>query len=306
MALAFALALPALAPNLLVLVACALLFGAVSGFLDVSMNGHASEVERRWGAAIMSSFHGAFSLGGLTGATLGGLIATAGAGPVGQLATAGVLVGILAVASSFGLGAGSRSEPHEAGLAWPERAAWALCAIALFCLMVEGAMADWTAVYLVTVVKVSAGAAASGYAAFSVAMTAGRLTGDAVVRKLGPRLVIAAGGAVAALGLVASVAVPSFVPATVGFALVGIGLANVAPTVFSAAGRFGKTPSAGMAMVVSLGYAGFISGPPLIGGIASVFSLRVALGFLAVIAAGVAVTGLQMRAAAPRSSRPPA
>lgn len=297
LALALAMALPAFAGSLWTLVALSLVFGLANGFLDVSMNGHASEVERRWGNAIMSSFHGAFSLGGLTGAVLGGAIAGAGFGPVDQLILPATLVAVLAIGAAVRLGAGSRSKPHETGLAWPVRAAWGLCAIALFCLMVEGAMADWSAVYLATVVKVSQGAAASGYAAFSIAMTIGRLTGDHIVRRLGARPVVIGGGAIAALGLAASVAFPAFVPATAGFALVGLGLSNIAPTVFSAAGRFGRTPAAGMAMVVSVGYIGFISGPPLIGAIAALTDLRFAIGFLVAVAAGVVVSGFWTRTA---------
>jgi MFS family permease len=296
-ALAVAIALPAFAASLPMLVAFAFLFGITGGFLDVSMNGHASEVERRWGSAIMSSFHGAFSLGGLGGATLGGVIAGAGFGPLGQLTIAAAVTGATTVLAGLNLGPGSKSEPENTGLVWPERAVWALCLIALFCLLIEGAMADWTAVYLTTVANVSAGTAAAGYAAFSVTMTVGRLTGDQVVRRLGPRVVMVGGGLIAALGLAASVAAPALVPATVGFALVGLGLSNITPTVFSAAGRFGRTPAAGMAMVVSCGYVGFISGPPLIGAIASIFSLRIALGTLVLIAAAVIVSGARVRTA---------
>lgn len=297
--LALGTVLPALAGNLGALIGLSFLFGVSMGFLDVSMNGHASEVERRWGRAIMSSFHGAFSLGGLAGATLGGLIAAAGLGPMAQLGIPAAMIGCLVVVAAFGLGPGARSEAHETGLAWPERAAWGLCVVALLCLLVEGAMGDWSAVYLATIVRVSDAAAASGYAAFSIAMTFGRLVGDQVVRRLGPRPVVIGGGAVAAAGLALSVAVPEFMPATVGFATVGLGLSNVAPTVFSAAGRFGRTPAAGIAMVVGLGYLGFISGPPLIGAVASLFDLRIALAFLVACAAAMVTAAFWMRTAPP-------
>lgn len=300
LALAVSTALPAFAQSLPQLVGCCALFGLTIGFLDVAMNGHASEVEQRWGRAIMSSFHGAFSLGGLIGAVLGGLLATAGFGSVGQLGLPAIIVGCLASASAPGLGPGSRSGAHEGGLAWPERAAWSLCAVAFVCLIVEGAVADWSAVYLATVANVAQGAAATGFAAFSVAMTLGRLTGDQIVRWLGARIVVAGGGVLAAFGLALSVAFPSFLPATFGFALVGLGLANMAPTVFSAAGRFGRTPAAGLGMVVSFGYVGFISGPPLIGTVATAFDLRTALGVLVAVAAVLAPLGWWMRTAPDR------
>jgi hypothetical protein len=122
-------------------------------------------------------------------------------------------------------------------------------------------------------------------------MTIGRLGGDPLIRRLGARPVVIGGGAVAALGLASGVIYPDFIPATLGFALVGIGLSNVTPAVFSAAGRFGRTSAAGIAAVVSVGYAGFISGPPLIGAIASLSNLRVALGCLVVVALGVVLSG---------------
>ena len=300
LALAVTTVLPAFAQSLPQLFGFCALFGLTIGFLDVAMNGHASEVEQRWGQAIMSSFHGAFSLGGLIGAALGGLLATAGFGTVGQLGLPAILVGCLALASVPGLGAGSRSSAGESGLAWPERAAWGICAVAFLCLIVEGAVADWSAVYLATVVNVAQGAAASAFAAFSVAMTIGRLTGDQIVRWLGARLVVTGGGVLAAVGLGVAVAFPSFAPATIGFALVGLGLANVAPTVFSAAGRFGRSPAAGLGMVVSFGYVGFISGPPFIGSVATAFDLRTALGLLVVVTAVIAPLGFWMRMAPDR------
>lgn len=302
LALAGIMTLPPLVANLWQFTAVAVLFGLAFGFTDVSLNGHASEVERRWGKAIMSSFHGAFSLGGLAGAALGGLLATQGFGPTGQMMIPAALVGCLVIGAAIGLGPGSSGERRKASAAGSVNSTWVLAFIALFGLMIEGAMVDWSAIYLATVVRVSEGAAAAGFAIFSVTMSIGRLTGDYAVRAIGARLTVIGGGAVAALGLALVVAFPAFVPVNLGFALVGLGLSNVTPTVFSAAGRLGPTPAAGMARVVSLGYVGFISGPPLIGGIASVFDLRVGLGILVIAAAGVAVSGFGMRTAAKRAA----
>lgn len=274
--------------------AAGVLFGVAFGFTDVSVNGHASEVERRWGQAIMSSFHGAFSLGGLGGATLGGFLAAQGFGPIGQMTIPAVIVGCMVLGAATGLGPGSKGDRRKASFVGSVNPTWVLAFIALFALMIEGAMVDWSAIYLATVVRVSEGASAAGFAIFSVTMSVGRLTGDYAVRAIGDRLTVTGGGAVAALGLAVVVAFPAFVPVSIGFALVGLGLSNVTPTVFSAAGRLGPTPAAGMARVASLGYVGFISGPPLIGGIASVFDLRAGLGLLVIAAAGVAVSGFGM------------
>lgn len=293
--LACMMAVIPLATTLWQFVGIVVLFGLTFGFTDVAVNGHASEVERRWGMAIMSSFHGAFSLGGLAGAAAGGLLATKGFGPEGQMMIPAAIVACLAMVAVLGLGTGSTSRSRQTRLVGSADSAWVLAFIALFGLMIEGAMVDWSAIYLTTIVRVSEGAAAAGFAVFSVTMSVGRLTGDHAVRVLGARLTVVGGGAIAALGLAIIVALPAFVPANIGFALVGVGLSNVTPTVFSAAGRLGPTPSAGMARVVSLGYLGFISGPPLIGGVASVFDLRVGIGLLVVAAAGVAISGFGMR-----------
>lgn len=296
-AIAFAIlaSLPAWAGSLPLLVAFAALFGLANGLLDVSMNSHASDVERRWGAAIMSSFHGAFSLGGLVGAVIGGALLAMGLGPAGEMTVAGSLNLVLALLAFPALGRGVQPDAHEAGLAWPGRAAWGLCAIAFCCLMLEGAVADWSAIYLTTVARLSEAAAASGYAAFSVAMMAGRFAGDVVVRHLGRRAVVVGGTALALAGIALSAAVPEGVAATLGFLLVGLGLSNVVPVVFSAAARTGRTAAAGIAAVASCGYVGFIGGPPLIGAVADATSLRAAFGCMILIALAAVIAGLRSR-----------
>jgi fucose permease len=280
--------LPPLAGALPSLIGLAAVFGVANGLFDVSINGHASEVERRWGAPIMSSFHGAFSLGGLIGATAAGLLIGAGLPPATTVAIlAGTNLAIVAAALPH-LGPGSRSEPEEAGLSWPNPAVLTLSAIGFCCLIIEGAMADWSGIYLATVVHVSDAVSATGYAAFSITMMVGRFAGDWVVRHLGAGPIVLWGSLIAGLGVAISVAFPALLPASLGFLLVGAGLSNVVPAVFSAAGRFGQTPSAGIAAVAGIGYSGFICGPPIIGAVASWTDLRVALGSMILIAlAGV-------------------
>ena len=302
LALCVSLPLPALASRLDELAGLSFLFGAANGFLDISMNSHASDLERRWGLAIMSSFHGAFSIGGLTGSVIGGTLLGMGLDSFQMLAVIAALQLAVVLTVSLHIGQGSKSEAEGLGLAWPSKALWGLCAIAVLGLMVEGAMGDWSAIYLVTIVHVSDGLSAFGYAGFSVAMMIGRLSGDRVVRRRGTRPVVVGGTLLAAAGLALAVAVPSLATATLGFTMVGLGLSNVTPAVFSAAGRFGRTPAAGIAAVVGIGYAGFITGPPIIGAIASATSLRGGLGFLVVIALGAAASGLIFKWAPKRSS----
>ncbi|MDX7951442.1 MFS transporter, partial [Lichenihabitans sp. Uapishka_5] len=193
------------------------------------------------------------------------------------------------------LGPGMRPEAHEAGLAWPARAAWGLCAIAFCCLMLEGAVADWSAIYLAGEAHLSDAMAAGGYAGFSVAMLTGRFAGDGVVRRFGRRRIVIGGSLMAFVGLGLSVALPDGPAGIGGFLLVGLGLSNVVPVVFSAAARTGRTAAAGIAAVASCGYGGFIGGPPVIGAIAGATTLRTALGCLLVVALVSLLAGLRTR-----------
>lgn len=287
-----ALMLPPLAGSLWQFVGLAFVVGLSTGTLEVVMNGHAGHIEQRWNGPIMSSFHGAFSLGGLAGAGFGGLLAASGWSVAGQL---WIPVGLAALLDLVALPALGHGQPRRQGgltLAWPTRATYALCVIVLFCFIIEGAMADWSAVYLSSVGGSTVAVAATGYAAFSICMAGGRFIGDRIVAILGPRRVVAGGGVLAMLGLGLAVACPGAVTASLGFAMVGIGLSNVAPVAYSAAARTGTSVASGIATVATVGFVGFLSGPPLIGGIASVAGLRVAIGCLVLAGGAVALLGV--------------
>ncbi|MGO9418660.1 MFS transporter [Roseiarcus sp.] len=287
------LLLPALAGNLAALAGAVFVLGVANGLLDVNMNGYASRVEGRWGAAIMSSFHAAFSAGGIVGAALGlGLARTGAAGMLGAAAA-------LALALLFwawpALRDGEAAPAPPAGFARPIRAALPLCAIAALFMICEGAMADWTGVYLADVVRAPQALAAIGYAAFSAAMVAGRLAGDGAVRALGRARVVGGGAALAAAGLTLAVAVPGLGSSSIGFALVGLGLSNGVPAVFSAAAGLTASPAVGVAMAATAGYAGFLGGPVAIGAVAEGFGLRIALAALIALAAAAALTARALR-----------
>ena len=264
---AASLLLPAFAPTAATLGAAAFAMGAANGLLDVTMNGCASGVERRWGAAIMSSFHAAWSAGGLVGAAVGGALVEFGA--TWTLCVAAALVAALdALAWTSLQDVDAPAIEPEAGTraADPRRAA-ALVA-AFLCMMCEGAMADWTGVYLAEAADVAQATASIGFAAFSATMVAGRLIGDGAVRAWGRARVVRWGAILSACGLALAVVDPRLVPATIGFALVGVGLSNVVPSLFSAAAGLTPVPAAGVAMVATAGYAGLLSGPVVIGAIA--------------------------------------
>ena len=264
------------------------LLGAFGGALDVAMNAHGVYVEDQYQRAIMSSFHGMFSVGGLVGAGVAGGLLALGWTPAQHTALmAVVLLGL----TIFALRNLLPPEPQVADddataaplFALPrERTMVLLAALACFVFMTEGAMADWATVYLEAMPNTSASLAAFGFAAFSLTMAVGRLTGDAVIRALGRVAVVRWGSALGLSGvLVASLSTGPFL-AIVGFALVGLGLANVVPILFSAAGYLSpRAPAQGIAAVTTAGYFGFLVGPPVIGLLAKMITLSGAFQLLA-------------------------
>jgi MFS family permease len=280
-AFAVALFLPGLATGLTYLVAASLLAGASNGAMDVSMNTNATVVERVWGVPIMSSFHAFYSLGGLVGAAASGLLIGAGFDIVPTLLLSCLGMGLLFAAISFWTLDETERAAEGHRFAWPRGSITGLAVLTLLCLLVEGAMADWTAIYLQTVTGASLEKAVAGFAAFSLTMTICRFMGDIVVRRLGRIRTIRLGGLLAALGITLAMAVPQPLPAMIGFALVGLGLANTVPVLFSTAGETkGMPPSMGVAMVATLGYAGLLLGPPLIGFGGDLIGLRPTLSLL--------------------------
>ncbi|MBB6097977.1 MFS family permease [Deinobacterium chartae] len=285
--LLFCAALPllAVAPSLALLVLTLALFGALNGAMDVAMNAHGVEVEARYGRPILSSFHGMFSLGGLIGAGIGALVAGAGITTEVHFAAAAVLLeaALLLVALRL-LPTPPAHRPGDSVFALPSRSLLGFGIIAFCASMTEGSMADWSAVYLRDTLGTGAGYAAAGYAAFSLTMTAVRFGGDALVARLGPVFMVRWGGLVAAVGLGSALLLGHPAATLLGFACVGIGMATLYPLVFSAAGRTpGVTSGTAIAAVATMGYSGFLAGPPFIGLLAEGISLRGALGLVALL-----------------------
>jgi hypothetical protein len=279
---AFAAAIAAIgfARSLEILSAAACLAGITSGVMDVAMNANASDVERRWGRPLMSSFHAAFSLGGASGAVLGGQL--------GEKGTALSLLGpallsslLVAIAVPFLMREGHGFQ--GAGFAAPSRRLLPLAALTFVLMATEGSVGDWSGTYLARS-GVNVGATAAGYAAFSLLMIAGRLVGDGIVGAVGPRATIGFGALVAAAGLAISAAWPGLAGGVFGFGLVGAGLANVVPVLFSVAGRTGSLPAVGVASAATAGYAGLLIGPVVIGAVASAVGLRSTIVMLAGVA----------------------
>jgi MFS family permease len=255
------------------------------------MNVHGVTVERRYGRPILSGFHAAFSLGGLAGAALGALAAGAGVDVRLHLAAAAAVCGTIGLVWSrrFLPGSADASAKQDPVFVRPPRRLWALGALAFACLVIEGGAADWSGVYIKDELGTGPGVAALGFTAFSVTMTLGRLFGDRLVIRFGSARLVRTGALVAAVGFGTALAVSAPPAALVGFACLGAGMSSVIPIVFRAAGRTpGIASGVALSAVTSVGYLGFVAGPPAIGGIAELVGLPTALGVLVALAAGVA------------------
>jgi len=288
------LLLPLGAPGPVLLAAGLVVFGAGNGAMDVSMNAHGVAVERAGGKPIMSSLHACWSFGGLAGA--GGVAAAAalGADPRVEGACAALALWVVVILASARLGGASvHGEPGTAGFALPSRAVLLIGALCFLVMTTEGAVADWAGIYLTGETGASRAASAVGFAGFSLGMAVARLGGDGLVQRYSRRSVLVGGAALAATSLAIVLLAGHVGVAVVGFVLVGVGVANAVPLLFSAAGR---VPPAGpsLAAVFTIGYLGFILGPPVIGVLADALTLTAALAL--VCAALVLVAALGGRA----------
>jgi hypothetical protein len=309
---AVALAGPALAGDLATLTVALFTLAATNSVVDVAMNAHGVVVERGLGRAVMSSFHAMYSLGGTAGAALGALAAATGLGrtphfllvagacvAVAVLAT-GVLLPSRADAAGPGARGGSAIVTALFG-GWSGRTL--VLGVLSFCLLLaEGSAYDWAAVYLRDGVGAAAGIAAGGVAAFSGAMTVGRLFGDRVAERLGPVTAFRAGALLAGAGFGTALLLGTPTAGLAGLGLFGAGLSLTFPLAISAAGRLDGTAAVAVARVSTLGYLGAFAGPGLIGALAGPFGLPAALAMPAVLVAGTALAAPAVAPAAGRAA----
>ncbi|MFF2944067.1 MFS transporter [Streptomyces niveus] len=302
--LALSIALPARTHSALTLGLVLLLFGAAYGALNVSMNSAAVDFVAALRRPVMSSFHAAFSLGGMAGAGLGALVAGGLSASTHLLALTGVglLVTVLAGPSllrhTLPPAAGPAPSPGKAAAPRrldrrTRRLVVLFGVIALCTAYGEGALADWGALHLAQDLDAGAGLAAAGYSLFALAMTVGRLSGTALLERLGQTRTLVAGGVLAALGMLLGALAPTTWLALAGFAVTGLGLANIFPVAVARAGALAG-PS-GVAAASTLGYGGMLLGPPAIGFLADWFSLPVALTTVALLAAAAALIAYSAR-----------
>jgi MFS family permease len=285
--LCLALMLPALATNAMSLFGALFIFGLMLGGNDVAMNSQAVTVERLMGSRTMSRFHAMFSVGGIVGAAGGGWIASHGVTAKEHLILMAAIFFALSLATAPLLIEAPPQAPGHAArmrLRGMPAALLVLCAIGFCIFLSEGAIADWTAIYLRQVLRAGPGLAAMGYAVFSAAMAVFRLCGDWITNRLGFAWTVRGGALLAACGLSSALLVHSPYWALPGFALVGAGFSSIIPLVFAAGGRIkAVSEGAGVAAVSGLGYLGFLMGPTAIGFISELTSLRMGLGLIVVL-----------------------
>lgn len=288
--LTLAVCIPLNAPNPYVLAIGLFLMGLNAALINVAMNTTATNLERAQGITIMSSCHGMWSLGGLLGSGIAGVVISLHMSPPTHLAVMAGLILLLTFVLQPILAqipSSSRTETGEkAGSSFvrPNVDLLLMILIGLALAMGEGAAFDWSAVYLRETLGASSQIAALGFASFSLTMTGFRFLGDAIIPKIGAKRWLQIGGILAAMGLFFAIALPYPATALIGFGLLGAGCSLGAPVLYAASMRVpGIPPAAGLATFATFSFIGFLAGPPLIGFVAEAFGLYYGLGFVAIM-----------------------
>lgn len=271
-------------------------FGIWGDITNIGINTQAVALEEQLGKPIMSSFHGLWSIGTVAGSLLGSLMAARGTPPLVHFAIVSGAVVLATVAAYAPLLTEDRKSKNQPLFALPDRPLLLLGLIAFCVMLTEGAMADWSSIYYKQTLPSGVGVASFGYTAFATTMALGRLLGDWATARLGVPRLLQISGLLIASGLSVALLVPLPNVVLTGLMGVGLGVATVVPVVYSAAGR-SETMSAGVALaaVSTVGYTGFLLGPPLIGFLAGGFGLRLALGVVVGLGLGMFLLARRVR-----------
>ena len=292
------LPLPLLATSAYMLAAILFVFGASNGAMDVSMNAHGVALEREQRRPIMSSLHGGWSLGGFAAAAIVVVAGAAGVDPRLESLVVGVALWLIALWVTSRLGGAPARSRAGSGFALPSRAVVLIGGLCFLVMMTEGGIGDWSGIYLRQDAGASTATAALAFAGFSLGMAVARLGGDLLNERLGAGRLLRGGMALVALALGVALLIGEAVPSVIGFAFCGLGIANAVPLLFSAAGRL-DPPSPSLAAAFTLGYTGFIVGPPVIGILSDQIGLPQTLALLVLAALAVAALGGRATETAP-------
>ena len=280
----------ALSNSVFLLALSLFVFGLWANLLNIAMNTQAVSVESRYGRSIMASFHGVWSIAGFSGALLATMLVSMGFSILSHFSIVIVLTGITVfVANRYTVSTITKAADNQKRklFSMPEKRIMILGLIAFSCMVCEGAMADWSGVYYQKVIEAPAALTTIGYVAFMGTMAIGRFVGDWLVTRFGVVRILQLSGTKVASGLLLAVAVPQIVTATIGFLLVGLGVSSVVPVVFGLAGRSAnKSASGAIAAVSTIGFLGFLAGPPIIGFIAEATNLRLSFVVIALLGFG--------------------
>lgn len=277
----------ALAPNPIALLAALGMSGFMHGALDVSLNSHGVEIERRTYNSILSRAHGSFSLGALVGSLGAGLAAQAGAPLVAQFALPAALVltmfAVLGPRLIDDEAPGSISPAPKPKRRWrgvgiPPRALWALGAIAFITGLIDEAISDWSALFIRQDLAAAPLVASMAYALYSLALVVGRFSGDRISKRFAPIQLLQVGGAMGGIGLLLGTGFNAPIAMLVGLGIVGLGISVIYPILYRMAGNTPDIPRGkAMATMATIAYLGYLAGPLIIGPLAGATSLRAAL-----------------------------
>lgn len=261
------------------------IFGLCGNLCNISVNTQAIKVEKIYQRSVMTSFHGAWSTAGFTGALIGLMMVALHLMPHTHfMIVSAFAITVTLAARRYTLPGKDANVPKKKFFAKPDVQLMQLGVIGFCSMAAEGAMFDWSGVYFKEVVKVPHGLVTLGYASFMVMMATGRFAGDSIITKLGRKRTLQISGIAIAAGLLTAVLFPYIITATIGFLIVGFGVSSVVPTVYSTAGRLGNTsPGMALAAVSGISFLGFLMGPPLIGYIAQAAGLQYSFAVIALI-----------------------
>jgi fucose permease len=280
------------APSSTLLALSLFLFGASIGAIDVVMNVQASLVERRSGENLMSGFHGLYSVGGFAGAlVMSGLLWLNTPAGAAALLIVFLLSILLLLARPALLPYGDDQHERTKRFIWPDKYVLLLAGLAFIMMLAEGSMLDWSAVFLVDKAGMIEKNAGIGFTAFSIAMTISRFGGNFIIQRIGRRWTITAGALLAASGFLLVTLLANPVGSVFGFAMIGLGAANVVPLIFSLASEARGALGSNISSVSMLGYTGILTGPAMIGFVAHSKGFGVAFSGVACLLTLVALSG---------------
>lgn len=277
--------------SIFMLIPVIVVFGMIGNMMNISLNTQALALEDSYGRSILASFHGLWSLAGFTGAGIGaGMIYFDILPKFHYLVIAFIVASTILSAKSFLINESRAGGGGGLVLKKPDDLLLRIGLIAFLGMLAEGCMFDWSGVFFKKVVEIEPGLVALGYVSFMGAMASGRFLTDRIINKIGRIKMLRFSGTLIFLGLLLSVMFPLPVTATVGFLMVGFGVAAIIPIAYSTAGRSKLySPGVALAMVSTISFFGFLLGPPLIGYIAELFDLKISFTLIAITGLGIAI-----------------